>query len=198
MAWELPSQAYHPEEHLQDIWDDVVFPNDQYDDISVNNQVADAAESNFQNSIQEKNSADRNNNVSSQYSPNLLQNQNQNQQGIPLQNQNQQGVQFQNRNGEQYNSSSGNNYYTNNYSPRVPNNYYYSNYRNPQKVSGIIEPLTKTITNKMDYYLSYADKVLNQISNFGTEKHNPWKKTDWTSYPQRFGVCPTNSLKILI
>lgn len=192
MAWELPSQAYHPEEHLQDIWDDVVFPNDQYDDLSVNNQDANAAAINFQNSIQEKNSADRNNNLPPQQSQNLLQNQNQ--QGVPLQGQNQQGapvqnqqgVKPQNRNDEQYNGIGGNSFYTN--SANAPNKYY-SNYPQPQKVSGLMEPITKTVTNKMDYYLSYADKVINQISNLASEKHNPWKKTDWTPYTQRFGVC---------
>lgn len=222
LAWELPSQPYHPEEHLQDLFDDVIFPDDQYDDISANNQVADAAANNLQNSIQEKNSADRNNNLNTQYFQDSIKNgnqqgvplQNQNPQGLPLQNQNPQGlplqnqnpqaiplqnpqgVQIQNRNGDQ--GSGGYNYYSNNYNPTAPNKNYYSNYQNKQKVSDLIKPLTKTISNKMDYYLSYADKVLNQITNFGTEKHTPWKKADWTSYPQRFGISPKFTLSPML
>ncbi len=191
MAWELPSQPYHPEEHLQDLWDDIVFPNDQYDDLSVNNQVADAAANNLQNSIQEKNSADRNGNVNSTYSQNLQKYQYQ--QGVPLQNsnqqasaipnQNQQGVQIQNRNEDQQIGA----YYTNKYGPGVADKYYNSKFQRPQKVrvSELIKPLSKTISNKMDYYLSFADKVLNQVTDFATEKYNPWKKTDWTTYTQR-------------
>lgn len=196
LAWELPSQAYHPEEHLQDLWDDVVFPNDQYDELVVNNQVANAAANNLQNSIQEKNSTDRNGNLKSPNGQGLAQNQ----QGVPLQLRTgeqsngvnnyyagQGSVQNQNqlklRTGEQ--SNGVNNYYANGATGGFPNKYYSSNYQNPQKISGIMEPLTKTITNKMDYYLSYADKVLNQVTNLATEKHNPWKKTDWT-YSQRY------------
>lgn len=177
MAWELPSQAYHPEEHLQEIWDDVVFPNDQYDELSVNSQVASAAADNLQNSIQEKNSADRNSqanvpNVQVQYMN---------------QNQTQRVQQLQNRYGEQpYN---GNNYYSNNKSPSgAPNKNYYANNKSPQRVSDMIGPLTKTISNKMDYYLSYADKVLSQVKDFATENHEPWRKADWTTYTQRYAI----------
>ncbi|KAJ6635898.1 hypothetical protein Bhyg_14484 [Pseudolycoriella hygida] len=188
MAWELPSKAYHPEEHLQEIWDDIVFPNEEYDDILVNdNQVANAAANNLQNSIQEKNNVDRNNNFKSQ---NVIPNeqlQSQNQQGFgQQQNLNQQGGELQNRNGGPYNETGSKYYYPNNVGSSAPN--YYSNY--PQKVPNIMEPLRKTITNKMDHYLSYADKVINQITDFAKEKHNPWRKTDWSSYTQ--SVPPAN------
>lgn len=177
LAWELPSQAYHPEEHLQDLWDDVVFPNDQYDEVLVNNQqVADAAANNLQNSIQEKNGTDHNSNA---YSPNPMKGQNG--QYAPPQNQ-QQGQPLQ-RNGEQPYNGNGN-YYSNTAGVSAPNRYY-SNYQSPQKVSGLMEPIRKTISNKMDYYLSYADKLINQVTNFASEKHDPWKNTQWTTYSQR-------------
>lgn len=200
LAWELPYSPYYPEEHLQDLWEDVIFPSERYDE-QYDKQVPIVANNNVdQNQFQEKNNADRNSNLNSMNTQNPLRNpmQNQNQQGV--QKPNEQGTQFQNRNGEQkngtfgsgyysniFNPSEPNNYYSNNPNLNAPNRYYYSNYQRPPKLSDSIKPLTKMVSNKMDYYLSYADKVLNQITNFATQNHNPWKKTDW-AYTGRFYI----------
>lgn len=67
------------------------------------------------------------------------------------------------------------------YSAKSPDRYYASGnyYQNRRPESSAIDK----ISNKMDYYFSYADKFLNTIHNLANKKYNPWDKVKWDVSP---------------
>lgn len=83
--------------------------------------------------------------------------------------------------------------------PIQPNNPYYSNYKAPNPYNaqmtnqngngGIQRPMSTAIdqfSNKMDYYFSYADKILNNIYDMGTKKYEPWQQARWGQKEERY------------
>lgn len=84
--------------------------------------------------------------------------------------------------------------------PVQPENLYYSSYKAPnlyntqqtyQNDNSItqkqpIPTVIDQISNKMDYYFSYADKMLNTIYDTGSKKYMPWQQARWGQQKERY------------
>ena len=169
LAWELPSKPFYPDEALQQAYEGGGLPLiDRNDNDTYLNK-------------------DDNVNKSETYTYNK----DASTTGTPINIGNYQSNYYANKNShDSYYKKNYDNYYRNNESNNNKNtreqyysnrpNYYYNQATKPQET--YFDQIPKVIdkfSNKMDYYFSYADKLLSTIKDFTSNKRNPWENVHW-------------------